>query len=93
MERFDIDQFLFQVFGFKDFDEYHQFFTHLLLHAVISFFCMSITPWLFLLSLAFAIYKELYNDKHWFGWDRDGVLDIVSRCLGSVLPLTTILWS
>lgn len=92
-EKIDFDAYLMKWLGFKDFGEYQEFFGHFLLHATLSFFLMSIYLWLFLIPLVLGVVKELVNDENWKHFDRDAKLDMLSRCLGSLMPLITLLWS
>lgn len=92
-EKIDFDAYIMKWLGFKDFGEYQQFFAHLLLHSTLTFFFMSIVWWLGFISLAFAVFKELYIDSHYKQWDKDATQDMVSRCVGSLLPFITLAWN
>lgn len=98
MEKIDFDSYLIRWFGFKSFAEYEQFFAHFLLHLSLGLILLSIKWWLGFGSLAFALYKELINDKEYKKLfqgseeKRSMKLDFISRGVGSILPFMTLLW-
>lgn len=95
MELFDFDNILFRVFGFQNYQEYNEFFTHFLLHFSLSLLMITVCWPLGFLSLALGLGKELINDGHWKDLfsNRDAKLDILARSLGSLLPFVSLLWS
>lgn len=91
-EKYDYAMFFKNLFDFRDYGEFAEFFGHLFLHATMSFFMISIAWWLVIIPLGIGLFIELYNDSHWKGWDRDGKLDIAARTIGSLFPLVTLIW-
>lgn len=94
MELFDFDKLLGSVLGFKDYQEFNEFFTHFLLHFSLSFLLITVYWPLGFLSLVLGLGKEFINDGHWKDLfsNRDAKLDILARSLGSLLPFVSLLW-
>lgn len=79
-----------------------EFSYHFFFHAFISSMLLTV-PWkhswaLVVASLAIVLGKELIIDGHWKDFFKntaegiDGRTDILSRGVGAMLPLLTLLW-
>lgn len=93
-EKIDFDKYIMKVLRMENFGEYQQFFAHLLLHSTIAFFFITIWWPLGFISLAFGLWKELWNDGHYYDLfsNKDGKQDLLARTIGSLFPFITLIW-
>lgn len=93
---------VFPFFNVQTYTAKLEFAGHFLGHAAGTLFILSWpfswSKYLGLSLLAWALYKELIEDKHYKDLfsntpeGRDGRTDLFSRGLGSVLPYLVLLW-